>query len=752
MLFRKMMREIRAGKAQFVAIFLMIFLGVFIYTGVNSDWNGMKVSSEKFYSATNLADVWVYGAGFTKDDIQKLEKREEIESVARRASFETFEKDNKEKKITLFLSDNHTVSQMKVIEGKAFRTERDGLWIDQSYAEQNQLKIGQSLTLEWNGLSIEKKIMGFIMHPEMVYQSGDDSILPNHKNSGYAFLSANHVPFKEQIPFTQLLIKAKDSTEMEGIVRDTLGKSNLTFVLKKDMPSYATFQSEIEQHKAFSEVFPIVFLLIAILTTMTTVSKMVVNQRLQIGILKAFGFRNRKITLHYLSHVIVIVCSGAAFGFVLGPIVVPAILFPMMKAIYVLPELKAATVSGSIYVILGAITACFLVAFLVCHKQLKEKPADALRPAVVRYKKKKDSSGKLWSHLSFYAQWNIRDVSRNKIRSLIAVLGVAGCMGLMTCAFGMKNSLDHMIYMMFHKLSTYEMRVTIDESADYNSILQKTQGSLVGESVVELQMKGLKKTGSLMIQEDTRYLKLQNEDSDMIALPEDGIALSYNIAKEYDLEIGDSILWREMGKNRWIKSMIKEVIHTPSSQGITISKEEYLKTGETFVPCAVVGKKADVTSIQGVTNIQYLDKDIKSSMDTMMEGMNLMIGILIFGAVVLGIVVLYNIGTFSYFEKMREMATLKVLGFRNQQVKQLLLQQNLWLTVSGILLGIPLGYALIYTVISTVGTSMDISIVIEPITHMGCSLGTLLVSVLVMNLVTKKVKQIDMVSALKAME
>lgn len=179
---------------------------------------------------------------------------------------------------------------------------------------------------------------------------------------------------------------------------------------------------------------------------------------------------------------------------------------------------------------------------------------------------------------------------------------------------------------------------------------------------------------------------------------------------------------------------------------------EYLKTGEEFIPCAVVGKKADVKSIQGVTNFQYLEEDIKSGMDTMMEGMNLMIGILIFGAVVLGIVVLYNIGTFSYFEKIREMATLKVLGFRNQQVKKLLLQQNQWLTIIGILLGIPFGHGLIYTVISTIGTSMDMSIVIELTTYMGCSLGTLLVSVLVMNMVAKKTKQIDMVSALKAME
>lgn len=752
MLFRKMYRDICANKAQFIAIFLMIFLGVFIFAGVNSDWNGMKVSSGTFYDESKLADVWVYSNGFSKDDVEVLKKEKGIDEVERRASFDTYVKDNKKKKITLFIVEDYKLSQMKVVKGEAYQKDVDGIWIDQSYATENNLKIGQKYAVEMNGISIEKEIKGFVYHPEMVYQKGNDTILPDHKHQGYALVSSDNLPFDDHIPYTQLLIKTKNPTTMDSIVRDALGKSNLTFIEREDMLSYATLQAEIEQHQAFSKVFPAVFLLIAVLTTMTTLSKMIMNQRLQIGILKALGFKNRKVTFHYLSHVVVIATVGAILGFVIGPLIIPELIFPMMRSVYVLPELKPYPVDSSVYMVFASIIVCFGVAFIITRKQLKEKPASALRPKVVIYQKKREHSSSIWNKLNFYAQWNVRDIFRNKIRSLIAIIGVAGCMGLMICAFGMQNSMDHMMNMMFHELSTYEMRVQVGEDGDHEKVKERMNGSFIQEGAMEYKYKNEKKTGNLLIQEDTQYMKMQDEDLKEVELPKDGIALSYNIAKEYDIKRGDFVSWRIMGNKTWVKSKVKEIIHTPSTQGITMSKEVFNEAGMKFIPSAVVGKSANVKSIKGVLNIQYLKGDIENSMETMMQGMNLLIGILIFGAVVLGLVVLYNIGTFSYYEKIREMATLKVLGFRNQKVKKLLSQQNLWLTIVGILLGLPFGYTLIYSVVSTVGSSMDMQIMIAPSTILGCSLATLIVSYLVVKIVSLKTRKIDMVSALKAME
>lgn len=752
MLLRKMLRDIRVNKTQFIAIFLMIFLGVFIFAGVNSDWNGMRVHSSDFYKETKLADVWVYGSTFQSSDIEKIKATNQISDVERRAVLKASVSTSKKKNLNLYLLENNTISQMKIMVGENYSKDKDGIWIDQSYAEANHIKVGDMYSLESNGITIKKQVKGIILHPEFVYQNSDNSILPDHKNHGYVMMSSKFFPQSEQVPFTQLLIRTKNPLKMESIISDTLQESNLTFTQKEDLISYATLEDEIVQHQAFAQVFPIVFLLIAILTTMTTVSKMIINQRIQCGILKALGFKNRKIMLHYLSHVVFIATLGAILGFIAGPLVVPALIYPMMTSVYILPELVAEPLMSSVYMVVISIIVCFLAAYLIGRKQLKEKPAVTFRPVVNKAMKNSSKQNKLWKHFNFYAQWNIRDVFRNKIRSMIAIIGVCGCMGLMLCAFGMKDSMDNMMDMMFQKLQTYEMKVQVDPSADINMLKTKMEGSAIQEGAIEIKNQVIKQTGTLLVQEDNNYMKLINQDLNYVDLPQTGIALSYNIAESLNLSTGDTLSWRMIGSQKWSKSVIKTIIHTPSSQGITISKDAFIKKGYSFAPTSIVGKDASIQKIAGVKNVQYLQKDIAQSVDTMMEGMNLMIFILIFGAVVLGLVVLYNIGTFSYIEKYREMATLKVLGFQDKQVKKLLRQQNFWMTIVGIIIGLPFGYLLIYTVISTVSDSMDMLITINPITYIGCSLATLIISVHVMKRVTKKVKKIDMVSSLKSIE
>ena len=752
MLFRKMLRDLRANLSQFLAIFLMIFLGVFIYTGVNSEWNGMRVNSQDFYQETRLADVWVYGTGFTKQDVKQVKELSEVREVTRRTVIDTASAENKKQKIALYLGESNALSQPKTMKGESYSPKKDGIWLDQTFAKENHIQVGDRYSLQANGLTITKTVKGLILHPELVYQNADGNILPDHKNNGYALISMKHFADHDMVPYTQLLIKTSEPQKMEKLVSDKLGKSSLAFVTKKDLLSYSMMEDEITQHQAFGEVFPIVFLLIAVLTTLTTVSKMIMNQRLQIGILKALGFKNRKIIFHYFSHVTSIAILGAILGFLCGPIIVPALIYPMMKAVYILPQLNAVALDSSLYMVIGSVGICFLSAFGVCYRRLKEKPANAFHTTNISYKQPKVKQNKLMKHLNFYAQWNLRDMLRNKIRSLIAVIGVAGCMGLLVCAFGMQDSMNHMMDMMFHELQTFDMRVQIDETADVPALKAKMKGTAVQESAVELKHNQIKKTGSLTVQESTKYLKLQNQDLDTITLPKAGVALSYKLAKSYHLKAGDTISWRMIGSKTWTESKIDAIIHTPSAQGITMSTNGFLQSGHAFQPTSVVGKDANIKKRSGIKSSQYLKSDIENSMDQMLDGMNLMIAILILGAVVLGIVVLYNIGSFSYTEKIHDMATLKVLGFRNIQVKKLLRQQNLWLTVIGVLLGLPFGYALIYTVISTVGESMDMLIIIQPVTYIGCSLATLLVSTLVMRTVSRKIKKIDMVSALKAME
>ena len=752
MLYRKMFRDIKNQKAQFIAIFLMIFLGVFIYAGMNSEWNGLKSYSETFYKETNLADVWLISDGFSKDEVEMLQKSDNITKAVRRAVIPAFDSGNKEKKVELYIIEEMGISDAKVIEGETFSPDKEGVWLDKSYAEENGIQVGDSLSLQYNGVTIDEAVKGLILHPEFVYYTEDGSIIADHKNSGYAFVPAETFPYKDIVPFTQIVLKSKNADTVKKDTAAALHKQNMAVIERADLTSYETLQAEIIQHQAFANVFPIVFLLIAVLITLTTVSKMILNQRLQIGILMAVGFTRRKVMFHYLSHILCITLAGAVLGYLTGPLLVPGLIYPMMKSIYVLPDLSAVPLKNGIILVCLSVALCLAAGILVMNRQMKGSAASALRPSNGRYKGKKGRTGRLWTRLNFYAQWNLRDISRNKIRSFMAAVGVAGCMGLLFCAFGIQDSMNYMMYLSFDKMQKYEMRADLEQGADAEQIKSLCSGEAVLQKAVEIKKGEQDKTGILNVLEGTRYMKLLDTKMKSVKLPKDGIALSHNIAEKLNIEEGDTVSWRLIGDTSFIKSKVSSILYTPSAQGITISRDVYETYGFTFTPTSIVGKSADISDLQGVKKVKFLKTELRTDTEQMMEGMMLIVNILVLAAVILGVVVLYNLGTFSYLEKIRELSTLKVLGFKNVQIKKLLRQQNLWLTLTGIIAGLPFGYTLIYTVVSTVGESMDLRIYVKPATYLICIAGTLGLSMLVIILVSMKTRKIDMVSALKELE
>ena len=751
MLVRKMWRDIKENKTPFIAIFLMIFLGVFIYTGVNSEWNGMQIQSQDFYQETNLTDVIVYGENFDKSDIDVLINHEGIESVERRAVFNAPVVNEKDKKIELHLLETNTISKIKIVEGVAYEEGIDGVWLDASYAKENGIKISDMFLVEVNNRVIEKEVVGLVWHPEYVYSYTKESIVPDHKNQGFAIMSATMIPNKDSIPFTQLVIKSNDD-QIKQIVESTLNRDSFVVLERKDIPSFSVLQDEIKQHQAFGQVFPIVFFMIAVLSTLTTISRLMSNQRLQCGLLKAFGFKTQKIIHHYMTHILFITSLGAICGSISGPLIVPELIYPMMKTLYILPKWQAVPLKSHLAIVIISVGLCMFVAYFVIFKQLKEKPSHLLRPAIRPFKIKERKHHLTIKRLNFYAQWNMRDIFRNKIRSLIAIIGIAGCMGLMICALGMQDSMDDMMDKMFNTMQTYEMKAQINKQASVEEIKSKMQGSALYEGTIELKKDLSTQSVILNVLEDTRYLKLESKQGELIELPTEGIALSYNLAKSFNLKVGDVVTWKMFGQDKWYENRVQAIIRTPISQGITMSKVEYEKMGLTFMASSIVGNKVSLENMSGIDSVHYLQEDVASSMDTMLSGLDMMIGVLIIGAVFLGIIVIYNIGTFSYYEKTREMAILKVLGFKNKEVKKLLYQQNSWLSLIGIVFGIPFGYGLIYTVISTVSDMMDMRIMIDFSTYLLCIVCTFIISTFVMYLVLKKVKQIDMVGTLKSME
>lgn len=757
MLFRKMLRDMKRNKTQFISIFLMSILGVFIYAGIGSEWYGLQTTVTNYYEETNFANVWIYGKGFSKEDTDKVLSVKGVTGVQRRLTIDSIADFENNPALTLHFLEENKISMCKLVDGEEFSLNKDGIWLDNLFAKAKGLSVGDTISVTAYGKTIKKEILGTVLNPEYVYSSGNNDIIPNHANFGFAYLSYKTFPEDMSLFYTDLLVTTTGTeySELEQKIDDVLDGHYSVFLARDNFGSYAMFHEEIQQHKAMGEVFPIAFLAIAMLTILTTMTRIVNNQRTQIGTLKAMGFKKKRILFHYVSYGLWISLAGAAIGIVSGPMTLPYLFYGSMQTAYTLPEWKPAISIAAFVMALVSVLACTLATYFACGSLLKETPSQTLRPRAPKIIRQGFlEKTKLWSKLGFNAQWNLRDIFRSKVRSSMAVIGVLGCTALLVCAFGMQDSLDDVVTWQYSDINKFETKFTLAEDVtkkQITSIKDNYKGEALMEGVIEIKANGIKKTAELLVTDNVTLIHSENAKREDITLPPDSIAISYKMAKLLGVKAGDKISWHIYGDERWDTSTIGAIYRTPLSQGITLTKERFHKLGYTFVPTAIITAQSIDKDIDGVTNV-WSAADLTESYETMTEAMSIMVYILILGAVILAVVVLYNLGILSFTECQRELATIKVIGFKTKKIHGLLLTQAIFLTTIGIILGIPCGKWLIDYMISFMGDTFDMMTIVSVSSLIYSILGTFLLSVLVNLLFSKKIRDIDMVSSLKGVE
>ena len=235
-------------------------------------------------------------------------------------------------------------------------------------------------------------------------------MIPDYNKMGFAYMSYKAFPLSD-VPYNVLLVKYNgDSVSYEKQLDDDLDRDYSSFLPRAQHPSYAEFQDETEQHKMMTDFIPVIFIIIAMLTLLTTMTRIINNQRTQIGVLKALGFKNRKIMIHYISYGFWMVLAGSILGFVLGPLTLPPIMFDEMQQLYSIPYWLTGFDNSFIIVTVVMVLLAALVSYFACRKIVGESPSSAIRPKVPKI----STSGFLekfgfWNKLSFNVRWNYRD-------------------------------------------------------------------------------------------------------------------------------------------------------------------------------------------------------------------------------------------------------------------------------------------------------------------------------------------------------
>lgn len=767
MLFKKMLRDMKIYKIQFISILLMSFLAMFIYSGLGSESRGYEVQLDKYYSDTNLADAWMYGGNFTEEDENIVENIDGVEEAQRRLSVDVEAKLEKSPTITLYFQDKNEVNKTYLNEGEEFDPDdKEGLWIDYEFAKARDLSVGDELKLKYMGINLTQKIKGIVMSPEYVYKE-NTQMMPDHNMNGFAFISYKALP--EGLPhiYNQMVLKTHNNSdealkkiedEAYEIIKsnENTGSMGLSVFLKRaNLTSDVVFRNEITERKAMTSVFPIVFLAIALLTILTTMSRLVKNQRTQIGILKALGFRKNTIMRHYIMYGFGLTLIGGILGSVTGPLILPIMFYGPMQTVYTLPVWKPAFFYTTLIVLAITVVAATLITYITCRSILKDIPAEVLRPkAPKKVKATAIEKTHFWKKRSFITQWNTRDILRSKARSVMAILGISGCMGLLITGFGCLDAFNSLKTIKYDDICKYENKYILDETVteeQENNILEKTSGAKVMKDAIEIKSEDDKETTEMTVREESSLYKYYGKDWQEIKLSSDGIAISLKIAEKLDVDINDKVKWHIYGNSTWYESKITDIYRDPAEQGVVVSINELEKINIPFKTSYILSDKEKITGLDGVKTIENIEES-KENISTMLESMYLLIGVVCVLAAVLAIVVLYNLGVLSYAEKERELATLKVLGFRTGKLRKLLLVENIWLTLVGLPLGYILGQLILRAVMASMGTEFDLPITVSAISIIISTVFTMILSIVVNYIFSGRLRKLDMVSSLKGVE
>ena len=744
----KMLRDMKINKTQFIAIFLMAFIGIFAYSGIYSEYYGLVQTFDEFYADTNMADGWVYNTDFDDLSVDKInefttqtDRQEVVQSVADLEG---------KPDITLHFTEKGTISKFYATEGKDFDASDDsGVWLDERFAEARDLKVGDKITFEFDNQTLEKEILGLGCSPEYVYEASPSSLTPDFSEMGFAYLSYKAYP--NDLEYNTLLVKYNLSDkDFKEKLDDSI--DYLSFTKKEDHLSVSKFANEMTQHKMIGDVFPVVFILVTFLTLLTTMTRIVTHQRTQIGILKAVGFKNRTIILHYLSYAFFPVLLGAVLGVITGPMIIPQMFYPTMSSMYSMPIWHPGFDMSFVYIAILLVVLSVLVTYWACRRISKENPANTMRPKPPNMSSKSFlERSNLWNRLSFNFRWNLRDARANKFRAFMAIVGVMGCVALLIAAFGMNDSLNELKSWEYDDISHFESKLQISNTAnpmELYYILNETNGSFIMQQSIEMKAHGEEDTVTLLASNNTDLISYTDSNRSPVDIDEGDVSISKKLAEKFDLGKGDKIRWHIVGSDEWVTSKIGQIHAEPISQGLIMSPDTLEDQGLNFTPTNILTDEKFGENFDSIKSVTSRD-DMKKSWDQMTIAVMMMVSVVTFVAVALAILVLYNLGILSFTEMEREIATLKVLGFKTNVLRKLLLTQNLIFTSIGFILGIPLGFYFMTLMMNAAGESLYYVPTLTWGNILICAAITFTISIGVNLLFSDKIRNLDMVEALK---
>lgn len=545
---------------------------------------------------------------------------------------------------------------------------------------------------------------------------------------------------------------------------------------------YASYIQDTESINNLSIVFPIVFFAIAALVSLTSMTRMVEEERQELGTLKALGYNKFHIMLKYLIYSSLATIIGGVIGIFIGIQLIPRIILDMYGMMYTLPEPVIGLNSDNSMLGLTLIYICIVGATIYAIiKELHEKPANLLRPKAPKIGKRVllERITPIWKRLNFSRKVTVRNIFRYKKRVLMTIIGICGCTALILTGFGLKDSISEILPNQYEKVFNYDFQVTLKDSLDneqreeFITDLENKEGinkavetymssATASKDDLEEDVQIVVPNSNEELKEVIKFYDVKTDED--IDLKTDEVILSDKLAELLNVEEGETIKLDGIGDSiQEVK--VSNITENYISHYVYMSKELYTKLyDEEYKPNVLLVEDDNLTKEQeekitselldsGKVSGVSLNKTIMTTLDETLSSLNYVVVILIVSAGLLAFVVLYNLANVNISERIRELATIKVLGFYDKEVYNYISRETVLLTIIGIALGLVAGYFLNYYIIRTCEINMlRFAKVINPLSYLYAILITVAFTLIVNVITYFALKKIDMISSLKSVE
>ena len=582
-------------------------------------------------------------------------------------------------------------------------------------------------------------------------------------NEGFKEYNANYAEFQDEI--------AKGMQEIADAEAEiaNLEKPEWYLFNREDNSGYTTFLESATKIDSIAAVFPLFFIAVAFLMCLNTMTRMIEEERTEIGIFTSLGISNFQIIFSYIFYVLIATIIGLLIGLSIGYTVVPHVLYNVYTQAYVIPGLKTyVNIPICISIIEVCVITMSLVTFIAVTAKFKNSPANLLRPASPKSGRKVllEKINFLWKRISFSWKVTIRNLFRYKKRIIMTLIGISGCTALLLTGFGIKDSISEIVEIQYGEIEKYDALAVLDnpvteKSSEINEFLSQNSISNPLYAYMETLTFAANNKNidvySLAFATNSidKYFNLKDLDGNNLELNDEGAIITEKIAKILNVNIGDTITLRDNNNEIYVikisgisKNYINNYVYMNTNYyNLVFGDISY----NTII--ANIGNHGDVLMNSNYfSNIQYTE-DSMSMLQDIFDSMNNIVFLIIGFSSVLAITVLYNLTTINISERVREIATLKVLGFNDKEISMYVYRETIILTIFGIIIGLLLGIGLNAFVLTVAET--DEIIFAKEIHYLSYILAIVIMIIftIVVQIITNFIlKKINMIDSLKSVE